>query len=103
MLGSIGFTFVITMTLSFDDFVITKIVSNTETLGTQLYEGQFQAWSLAIGAIALIIVIFGNAVYVTYKLNADKKEKRAMLLNKKSSLFVNSVKVINQGMPKQIE
>ncbi|GAA8714747.1 hypothetical protein oki361_17000 [Helicobacter pylori] len=43
MLGSIGFTFVITMTLSFDDFVITKIVSNTETLGTQLYEGQFQA------------------------------------------------------------
>ena len=103
MLGSIGFTFVITMTLSFDDFVITKIVSNTETLGTQLYEGQFQAWSLAIGAIALIIVIFGNAVYVTYKLNADKKEKRAMLLNKKSSLFVNSVKVINQSMPKQIE
>ena len=34
---------------------------------------------------------------------ADKKEKRAMLLNKKSSLFVNSVKVINQSMPKQIE
>jgi len=26
-----------------------------------------------------------------------------MALNKKSSLFVNSVKVINQGMPKQIE
>ena len=35
--------------------------------------------------------------------NADKKEKRAMALNKKSSLFVNSVKVINQSMPKQIE
>ncbi|CRH46156.1 Uncharacterised protein [Mycoplasmopsis arginini] len=43
MLGSIGFTFVMTMTLSFDDFIITRIVSNTETLGTQLYEGQFQA------------------------------------------------------------
>jgi len=43
MLGTIGFTFVITMALSLDDFIITRIVSNTETLGTQLYEGQFQA------------------------------------------------------------
>lgn len=67
MLGSIGFTFVITMTLSFDDFIITRIVSNTETLGTQLYEGQFQAWSLAIGGISLLVVLMANTIYVAIK------------------------------------
>ncbi|ASI53765.1 ABC transporter permease [Metamycoplasma hyosynoviae] len=82
MLGSIGFTFVITIALSFDDFIITRIVSNTETLGTQLYEGQFQAWSLAIGAISLIIVILGNAIYVTYKSTQNFKAKKSLQLIK---------------------
>ena len=76
MLGTIGFTFVITMALSFDDFIITRIVSNTETLGTQLYEGQFQAWSLAIGAISLIIVIFGNTIYAAYKTGQNARNKK---------------------------
>ncbi|MBN0919124.1 ABC transporter permease [[Mycoplasma] gypis] len=64
MLGSIGFVFVVSMVLSFDDFIVTRIVSNTETLGTKLYEGQFQAWSLALGAICLLIVIVANIVYI---------------------------------------
>ncbi|MDC8937316.1 ABC transporter permease [Metamycoplasma hyosynoviae] len=85
MLGSIGFTFVITIALSFDDFIITRIVSNTETLGTQLYEGQFQAWSLAIGAISLIIVILGNAIYVTYKSTQNIKAKKSLQLIKATS------------------
>ncbi|MDC8914262.1 ABC transporter permease [Metamycoplasma hyosynoviae] len=85
MLGSIGFTFVITIALSFDDFIITRIVSNTETLGTQLYEGQFQAWSLAIGAISLIIVILGNAIYVTYKSTQNIKAKKSLQLIKVAS------------------
>lgn len=76
MLGTIGFTFIITMALSFDDFIITRIVSNTETLGTQLYEGQFQAWSLAIGAISLIIVIFGNTIYAAYKTGQNARNKK---------------------------
>ncbi|BAP39411.1 ABC transporter permease [Metamycoplasma canadense] len=83
MLGSIGFTFVMTMTLSFDDFIITRIVSNTETLGTQLYEGQFQAWSLAIGAISLLIVIFGNTLYILLKTTQNTKTKKFILLSKK--------------------
>lgn len=83
MIGSIAFTFVITMTLSFDDFIITRIVSNTETLGTQLYEGQFQAWSLAIGAISLLIVVIGNTIYASYKGIQSMKIKRIIISNKK--------------------
>ncbi|ENY53827.1 Spermidine/putrescine ABC transporter permease protein potC [Metamycoplasma alkalescens 14918] len=83
MLGSIGFTFVMTMTLSFDDFIITRIISNTQTLGTKLYEGQFQAWSLAIGAISLLIVIFSNTVYIIFKRSQDIRTKKNILLTKK--------------------
>ncbi|AWX42499.1 spermidine/putrescine ABC transporter membrane protein [Metamycoplasma cloacale] len=87
MLGSIGFTFVITMALSFDDFIITRIVSNTETLGTQLYEGQFQAWSLAIGAISLIIVLLGNTAYAAYKSVENRKRNKAIQLNRKLAVI----------------
>ncbi|PZW00570.1 ABC transporter permease [Metamycoplasma auris] len=83
MLGSIGFTFVMTMTLSFDDFIITRIVSNTQTLGTKLYEGQFQAWSLAIGAISLIVVIFSNTIYIIFKKSQNIKTKKTILLTRK--------------------
>ncbi|MBN4089628.1 ABC transporter permease [Mycoplasma enhydrae] len=83
MLGSIGFTFVMTMTLSFDDFIIARIVSNTETLGTQLYEGQFQAWSLAIGAISLLFVVFGNTIYIVIKSSQNARAKKAIQLSKK--------------------
>ncbi|AZZ65738.1 ABC transporter permease [Metamycoplasma phocicerebrale] len=85
MLGSIGFTFVMTMTLSFDDFIITRIVSNTETLGTQLYAGQFQAWSLAIGAISLLFVILGNTIYIVLKTSQNSRAKKAIQLSKKQS------------------
>ncbi|MGX9339204.1 ABC transporter permease [Mycoplasma sp. 332] len=85
MLGSIIFTFVMTMTLSFDDFIITRIVSNTETLGTQLYEGQFQAWSLAIGAISLLIVIFINTLYIIFKGTQNKLAKKSLVLSKKQA------------------
>ncbi|MGC7155661.1 ABC transporter permease [Metamycoplasma hominis] len=85
MLGSIGFTFVITMTLSFDDFIITRIVSNTETLGTQLYEGQFQAWSLAIGGISLLVVLMANTIYVAIKSSQFSHKKI-------SSINISSIK-----------
>ncbi|WP_027122467.1 ABC transporter permease [Metamycoplasma spumans] len=90
MLGSIGFTFIITMTLSFDDFIITRIVSNTETLGTQLYEGQFQAWSLAIGAISLLVVIFGNTIYVAIKGSQAAKNKKTIQLQRKNKTGLNA-------------
>lgn len=85
MLGSIGFTFIITMTLSFDDFIITRIVSNTETLGTQLYEGQFQAWSLAIGGISLLVVLMANTIYVAIKSSQFSHKKI-------SSINISSIK-----------
>ncbi|AZG68513.1 ABC transporter permease [Mycoplasma struthionis] len=88
MLGSIGFTFIITLALSFDDFIITRIVSNTETLGTQLYEGQFQAWSLAIGAISLLIVVLGNSIYGAVKVSQTSKVKKALQINFKKP-FLN--------------
>ncbi|AXE61006.1 spermidine/putrescine ABC transporter permease potC [[Mycoplasma] phocae] len=85
MLGSIGFTFVITIALSFDDFIITRIVSNTETLGTQLYEGQFQAWSLGIGAISLLVVILANTIYIATKGSRIVKMKKLTQLTLKEN------------------
>ncbi|UVD81987.1 ABC transporter permease subunit [Mycoplasma iguanae] len=67
MMPSIVFVFIITTFLSFDDFIITRIVSNTETIGTALYEGKFKTWSLALAAIMLLLVIIGNLVYFISK------------------------------------
>lgn len=86
MLGSVGFTFIITIALSFDDFIITRIVSNTETIGTQLYEGQFQAWSLALGAISLLVVILGNSIYVAVKSSQSHRAKKATQISYKINL-----------------
>ncbi|MGL6125415.1 MAG: ABC transporter permease [Metamycoplasmataceae bacterium] len=61
MLPSISFTLLVSMVLSFDDFIITTITSNTETVGTELYQGRFQSWALAIGSILLVSVIVVNA------------------------------------------
>lgn len=66
MMPSILFTFAICTMLSFDDFVITRVVSNTSTLATLLYEGKFKVWSLSLGSIALFIVAFINIGYVLY-------------------------------------
>ncbi|MGL5205384.1 MAG: ABC transporter permease [Metamycoplasmataceae bacterium] len=65
MLPSITFTLLVSMVLSFDDFIITTITSNTETVGTELYQGRFQSWALALGSILLISVITVNvAVFI---------------------------------------
>lgn len=71
MIPSIIFTVVITFVFSFDDFIITVVTSNTETVGTMLYQGQFRSWALALGSILLIAMIVGNIV-VYFKI-AKKK------------------------------
>lgn len=48
---------VIALTLSFDDFIITRTTSNTTTIGTKLYEGSFKGWALALGAIMTTISV----------------------------------------------
>nr|WP_318028331.1 hypothetical protein [Mycoplasmopsis bovis] len=64
--------------LSFDDFIILRTVSNTSTLGTKLYEGEFRAWGLVVGASLLIIVLALNVIYISYKwIKINKSSKKA--------------------------
>ncbi len=75
MLPSISFTLIVSMVLSFDDFIITSITSNSETIGTELYQGRFQSWALAIGSILLVSVIAVN-IGIFAKGSRKKKEKK---------------------------
>ncbi len=62
MFSSIIFTIIITFVFSFDDFIITSITSNATTVGTQLYQGQFRSWALALGTLILVMMIITNLV-----------------------------------------
>ncbi|MGL4252283.1 MAG: ABC transporter permease [Metamycoplasmataceae bacterium] len=77
MLPSITFTLLVSMVLSFDDFIITTITSNTQTVGTELYQGRFQSWALALGSILLVSVITLNAaLFIKNSRKADKIYER---------------------------
>lgn len=73
MSPAISFVFIIVSFLSFDDFIITRITSNTSTIGVELYQGTFKTWALALGAIMLIFTILGNAFYIWHKTRNFKK------------------------------
>ncbi|ADE19686.1 ABC transporter permease [Mycoplasma crocodyli] len=73
MMPSIIMVALVSSFLSFDDFIITRTVSNTSTLGLKLYEGAFEPWALVIGAILLTFTILGNIVYVAFKAKTTKK------------------------------
>ncbi|MGL4343312.1 MAG: ABC transporter permease [Metamycoplasmataceae bacterium] len=73
MLSSINFTLIISIILSFDDFIITRIVSNMETVGTELYQGNFKSWALALGSIFIVIIFIGNIVYFIKKNKQERK------------------------------
>ncbi|MXR05739.1 ABC transporter permease [Mycoplasma flocculare] len=73
MLPAIISTFVVVVFLSFDDFIITKITSNAQTVGTLLYQGTFKTWALMLGTIMLFFAIISNFVWIYYK---NKKEKK---------------------------
>lgn len=79
MLQPIIFTIVVTFVFSFDDFIVTSITSNAPTLGTELYQGQFRSWALALGSILLVSIIIGN-VFLYLKNSKKgfslKKEKK---------------------------
>lgn len=72
MFSSIIFTIVITFIFSFDDFIITQMTSNTPTVGTELYQGQFRSWALALGTLILIFMLIVNLVFF---LKMNKKSK----------------------------
>ncbi|QNM93820.1 ABC transporter permease subunit [Mycoplasma sp. Pen4] len=67
MIPSIIMTVVVSSVLSFDDFIITRNVSNTQTLGTKLYEGSFEPWALVLGTIVLSLTIVANIIYTIVK------------------------------------
>lgn len=73
MLSSINFTILITFILSFDDFIITLITSNIKTIGTDLYQGNFKSWSLALGSFLIIIITSGNFIYLFKNLRKEKR------------------------------
>lgn len=58
---------VITLTLSFDDFIITRVTSNTTTIGTKLYESSFKGWALALGAIMTFMAVTASVVFSILK------------------------------------
>ncbi|UUD36728.1 spermidine/putrescine ABC transporter membrane protein [Mycoplasmopsis californica] len=64
MLPTIIFSFIITVFFSFDDFIITRLVSNTSTLGTKLYETSFRSWGLVVGGSLMIITLVGSLIYI---------------------------------------
>ncbi|WP_322961589.1 ABC transporter permease [Mycoplasmopsis cynos] len=68
MIPSIITVLVVSSVFSFDDFIITRTLSNTSTLGTKLYEGAFEPWGLVLGSIVLFIVLTANIIYGIYKL-----------------------------------
>lgn len=76
MIPSIIFAAFVSIFLSFDDFIILRTVSNTSTLGTKLYGGEFRAWGLVVGASLLFLTIIGNIAYVSYKAIMLKKAKK---------------------------
>lgn len=73
MIPAVISTSVVVVFLSFDDFIITKITSNSQTVGTLLYQGTFKTWALLLGAIMLILIVVGNVFWIRYKLKKDKR------------------------------
>ncbi|MEA4115596.1 ABC transporter permease subunit [Mycoplasma sp. 744] len=90
MLPTIIFVAVVAAVLSFDDFIILRTLTNTSTLGTKLYESDFQAWGLVIGAALMLITLFINIVWIFIKsrqLNT-KKSQKLLFLFKKNKKFL---------------
>lgn len=80
MFSSIVFTVVITFIFSFDDFIITQMTSNTPTIGTQLYQGQFRSWALALGTLILLLMVIVN---IGFFIKMQRKGKGVINLWKK--------------------
>lgn len=74
------FVVIVVVFLSFDDFIILRIVLNILILGIKLYEGEFRVWGLVVGVLLLIIVLLFNVIYILYKwikiVRVNKKVKK---------------------------
>lgn len=99
MIPSIIFVFVVSSFLSFDDFIITRTVSNTTTIGVKLYEGTFQPWALVLGTIFLLLSITGNFIYIFFKKLQFKKSKVTVVEDTRK----NSLSSFNSNKAKKNE
>lgn len=66
-------TFAISMVLSLDDFIVTRLIYAEPTIGSELYSQPIRAWSLAIGTVMLFVTLFGTAMFILYKTRKGKK------------------------------
>lgn len=66
-------SFMISISLSLDDFVITRIVSKEVTIGKLMYEGTLQPWVLAMGTIALFLTL-SFSLFVSFKTFIKEKK-----------------------------
>lgn len=91
MLPVIVPVFGISLALSFDDYIISRLTSNYQTVGTMLYSGNyFPGWGLALGTIMMLIIlsaVTGVSVYVVVK---DKRKTFKNKINTKIALVETS-------------
>ena len=73
MMPVIVASFVIALTLSFDDFILTRITAKVETIGVVLYSSNIKNWVLMLGTILLFITVGGSVLYSLWK--GRKSEK----------------------------
>lgn len=73
MMPVIAAAFGIALTLSFDDFVLARIIGNLDTVGIQLYSTSYiQSWALALGAIIVILMLIASVCVILFKKRKDK-------------------------------
>ena len=70
---------VISIAMSFDDFIITRIVSKERTVGSMMYSGSLDPWVLAMGTIVLSITLSATLLKGSLSKYKDVKQRKAGL------------------------
>lgn len=78
MLPVASAVFVISIAMSFDDFIITRVVSKETTVGSMMYEGSLDPWVLAMGTIFMGITLSVSGINVGLKARKQHKLRKAV-------------------------
>lgn len=76
MLPIAAAVFLISIAMSFDDFIITRIVSKETTVGSMMYAGALDPWVLAMGTIFMAITLSASTINVAFKARKEHKLKK---------------------------
>lgn len=69
--------FGIALAMSFDDFIIARVVSKEKfTIGKQMYEGKLKPWALALGAVMLAITLSGTTIFAVWISRKERKNRK---------------------------